>query len=280
MNKTIAITGANGFIGSALVKALYAKGYEVIAFVHHIPAVQIPGVAYHLYDLSVKPDDAVFKKADVLIHLAFNFKKPIADEVDSNISAAIALKNLALKKYIFISSFSASADTLSYYGKCKYTLESYFQEDITVRPGLVLGKGGLFARMQAQIQKSPFVPLIAGGKQSMQTIYLNDLILAIELLIEKDKKGIFNLAHPLQLTYKQLLQTIAKSIGRKIVFLPVPIWAIRLVIMLTQFMKKPVVTRDNLDGLLTSKYIDTQKDLQILDLIPLSAEVALQKMEE
>src|SRR5690242_6264516 len=127
MNKTIAITGANGCIGSALVKALQAKGYEIIAFVHHIPSVQIQGVAYHLYDLSVKPDDAIFKKADVLIHLAFNFKKPTADEIDSNISAAIALKNLGLKKYIFISSFSASADALSYYGTCKYKLESYFR---------------------------------------------------------------------------------------------------------------------------------------------------------
>jgi len=38
MPKTIAITGANGFIGNAFVKALVEKNYQVKALVRALPA--------------------------------------------------------------------------------------------------------------------------------------------------------------------------------------------------------------------------------------------------
>ena len=120
MPKTIAITGANGFIGVALVKALHNDGCRIKAFVHHLPLVKQPGVEYHQYDLCVLPDKELFKDVDILIHLAFHFKQPSKDQPDININAALFLKSLNLSRYILVSSFSASANALSYYGRCKH----------------------------------------------------------------------------------------------------------------------------------------------------------------
>src|SRR5687768_7387178 len=172
MAKTIAITGANGFIGTALLKVLHADGYHIKAFVHDLPASKQAGIAYYQYDLSVPPDKEVFKDVDILIHLAFHFRQPLKDKPDINITAAQSLKALNLDRYILVSSFSASGDALSYYGRCKHKLELLFSADTIIRPGLVLGDGGLFSRLQLQVRKNRFVPLIATGKQPLQTIYL------------------------------------------------------------------------------------------------------------
>jgi nucleoside-diphosphate-sugar epimerase len=279
MSKTIAITGANGFIGTALVALLHTNGYHIKALVHHIPLIQLDGVDYYKYDLAAAaPQEELFKDVDVLIHLAFDFKKPKNQDTDINLSAARLLKSLCLDKYIFISSFSALADARSYYGRCKYEMEKIFDSDAIIRPGLVLGNGGLFARIKQQIKKSTFVPLIAGGKQPMQTIYLTDLLFAVKRFIESDRKGIYNLADNTPVSYKMLMQLIADNFKKKIYLIPVPILIIRFIIFLTQWMKQPVVSQDNLEGLLQSRYIDTAADLRSLELSLLNTKETLQKL--
>ena len=266
MSKTIAITGANGFIGTGLVKHLSIAGYQVIALVHHIPKDKITGVEYHYYDLGEQPDAALFKGVDTLIHLAFSFTRPRQSEPDINLEAAKHLLALNLKQYIFISSFAASADAKSYYGQCKHELESVFVGHTIIRPGLVVGDGGLFSRLRAQINKSPFVPLIAGGKQPMQLIALADLIAAIEKLVISETAGIFNLAHPKAITYKQVIVVASADSKRKPVFIPVSPPIIRNIIRVARFLGKRNISEDNLDGLLNSRVIDTQPDLLKLEI--------------
>lgn len=278
MAKTIAITGANGFIGTALVALLHNNGYRVKALVHHFPARRLEGVVYYEYDLLGSLNIELFVDVDVLIHLAFHFKKPNNQESDINLSAAFALKSLNLNKYIFISSFSASADARSYYGKCKYQLEQIFYEDTIIRPGLVLGDGGLFLKLKTQIEKNPFVPILAGGKQPMQTIYLQDLLVAIKILAENKENGIYHLANNISVNYKGLMLLIAKSVKKKIYFISIPVGMIRLIISISHWMKQPIITQDNLDGLLQAVYIPTSNDLQKLNLSLLNTEEALEEL--
>jgi nucleoside-diphosphate-sugar epimerase len=205
MSKTIAITGANGFIGTGLCQYLNSVGYKVLALVHHMPKNKIAGIQYHYYDLGEQPNTTLFKDVDTLIHLAFSFTRPKKTEPDINIIAAKNLLYLHLKQYIFISSFSASQDAVSYYGQCKHELETVFAGHTIIRPGLVAGDGGLFSRLRAQIKNNPFVPLIAGGKQPMQLVVLPDLITAIGKVVANETAGVFNLAHPAAITYKQMI---------------------------------------------------------------------------
>jgi nucleoside-diphosphate-sugar epimerase len=262
MRKIIAITGANGFIGKELTRFLNTKGYTVKALVHQMPDQQLAGVEYILYDLANHPGAEIFKDVAVLIHLAFQFKKPLANEMDINISAAQFLKSLNIPEYIFISSFSATTHNPSYYGQCKLKLEELFANSCIVRPGLVVGKGGLIARLCVQLKKNSVVPLIAGGHQPFQTICITDFSQAIEKLIEQVQPGIIHLANPERISYKQLLQLIADHLHKKIYFIPVPVFAIRLIIWMTRKMQHPIVSQDNLDGLLHAVYVDTTEDLK------------------
>jgi len=78
--KTVAVTGANGFIGSHIVKLLLAKGYKVRGTVqHHKPALVdfltvLPNAAknltLHEKDLIHGSFDEVFQGCDCVFHLA------------------------------------------------------------------------------------------------------------------------------------------------------------------------------------------------------------------
>lgn len=269
MYNCIAVTGANGFIGSALVADLSARGYKVIALVHHMPANQLPGVKYLFYNLA--DTDPLFKEdVDVLIHLAFNFTAPSPGSNDVNVEAAKVLKHKNLKKYIFVSSFAAISGANSYYGQCKRHLEFYFKDDTIIRPGLVIGQGGLFGRIIKQIQKIPIVPLIAGGKQPVQIICLEDLLLLIDHIITNDIKGDFNLAHPAVLTYRQFISLVARSKKARVFLIPVPVFLVNILRHILQLFGLTTISRDSIEGLIRSVAVDTTADLQNFP-VPLTA---------
>ncbi len=261
MNKVVAVTGANGFIGKLLVAKLFEAGYTVKAFVHKIPAQQQQGIQYYLYELAAPIEASLFKEVDILIHLAFQFKPTRVNGVDVNIYAAKEIKALALPYYIFVSSFAAAPPiTNSYYGRTKAELETIFSNDLIIRPGLVLGNGGLFEKIKQQLQKNSFVPLLQGGRQTMQTIFIDDLINTIQALIQQKATGLYQLGLEDRITYKQFMYTIARELNKNIFFVPVPVRLLSLVIKLVGIFSSNSFSNDNLNGLLASKYIDTSAE--------------------
>ena len=265
MPRTIAITGANGFIGKAFVKALVEKNYQIKALVRTIPSCKSEGVSYYLYSLEDDLDKKLFEDVDIFIHLAFQFEKQERNGMDVNIFAAENLKRLNLAQYVFISSFAAAYPvTDSYYGKCKLAVEAFFKDDLIIRPALVLGAGGLFGRIQTQLSKTKFVPLLNGGKQIIQTILLEDLVESSICLLENQAKGIFHLAHAEKVFYKDFILKIAKKLQVKLFFLPIPVFLMKIILAFFELFPKPPINKDNLTGLLTSKYIDTTSEQKMM----------------
>ena len=266
MNKKIAVTGANGFIGKALIKALAEEGYQVFALVHRMPLDKIAGIQYQLFEIGKNLDSLAALELDILVHLAFDFKEELKD-ADINISSAIAIQQLNIPQLIFVSSFAVVPPvTDSYYGKCKAEMEKIFQNDLIIRPGLVLGNGGLFGKMHEQLKKNRITPLINGGRQFIYTIALDDLIETIQLGIQRSSKGIWNIAHPQPISFRSLTSLIANKLGIHPIFIPVPVFVVRSAITVLAFFNKPLITKDNLTGLLTEKSIDTHIEMQALQV--------------
>ena len=201
-NKTIIITGASGFIGSNLINHFVEQGYAVYAFARNIPAnlsLKAKFVYYNLEDNSI--NEEAFMNSSYIIHCAYlkySDKHFNSDEI--NIEGTKRLLELSrkynLNKFIFLSSFSAHSEAFSHYGNVKLKLEKLFDEnsDLILKPGLVLGNGGLFKSISDIILNNKIVPIIGDGKQPVQTIHVKDLANIIQVGIERSISGTYYLA--------------------------------------------------------------------------------------
>lgn len=274
---TIAITGANGFIGSNLVTYFHKRGWKVIALVRNPPVKNTEkGVIYREYDLSKLPSETLLEGVDYLVHAAY-----IAQDsshslaYQQNIDGTNRLIGLSrrshVKKNIFLSSLAAKSTAISIYGRQKYDLEKIFSttKDSIVRPGLVIGKGGIVEEMMEFMKKKHIVPLVTNvGTPLLQVVDIPTLSTAIRTIIEEDFSGIFTVASQKGYSYKEFYQLLAKAINVRIIFLPIPY---RLLLFMMYSLKKlgisTPVTEDSLLGLKNMTLLSTNKDLSKLNLL-------------
>lgn len=273
MNKpSIIITGASGFIGEHLVQYFFENGWHVKALVRKIPVEVVRDVHYFEYDLEGSIDESVYDSVDYLVHCAYlRFdQNKNADEI--NLLGTKKILDVCRKKNVkplFLSSFSAHKDAESHYGKTKLACEKLFDlsKDVVLKPGLVIGKKGLATELIKTINKSGLIPLIGGGLQPVQTIYIDDLCLIIEQAFEREKVGLYHVAETEAITMKIFYSKIAKQLDRKIRFLPFPLSLLFLICKIAEAigLKLPVST-ENVLGLKHLIKFDTKDDLKKLDI--------------
>jgi NADH dehydrogenase len=253
--RTVAITGANGFVGSALLQTFADAGWRVIALTRR--PIADPPVEWRRYDLL---DDCapagLLAGVDVLVHCAYARRRPGADAFATNVHAAKMLFDAArgagTKQLIFVSSLAAGGDAPSEYGRQKFRIEQMLDPnaDTVVRAGLVLGNGGLFARMQAYLRRRSLVPLIDGGQQPVQTVDVDDLSCCILKIAEQDLTGLFTIADYPGTTYEQFYRLMAGSMRVRVRFISLPFWIFDTGLRVAEALRIPLpVDRDNLLGI-------------------------------
>jgi nucleoside-diphosphate-sugar epimerase len=269
VNPIILITGANGFIGTSLVKHFCAKGWGVRALVHHLPADKVSGVEYAVYNMEDLPSENIFEGAQYLAHCAYVKYDRNKNSDKINIRGTQMLIDICRKykiKPVFLSSFSAHEQAQSHYGKNKLRLESLFasKTDLVLKPGLVTGNGGLFATIQEVVGKRKFIPLAGGGRQPVQTIFIDDLSRIIEVALEKKICGIYKVAEPEAITMRQLYELIAEKQKRNPRFVPVPVWFLLMTCRIAESLSlKLPVTSENVLGLKQLRRFETKDDLRV-----------------
>lgn len=264
-NPAIIITGANGFIGAELVNYFTERQYPVFALCRTKPAKLPAGAVFVKYNLlDEEINEEVIGRADIVIHCAYvKYSKKQKDADMINIEGTRRLlkfsRKFNIKKFIFLSSFSAHHDAISHYGKTKLQIENSFdtEKDLILKPGLVLGNGGFFNDIKNIILRNKFIPLLAGGKQPVQTIHINELASIIQKGIEEDISGIYAVAEPEAIRMKTLYKVISANLGSEKVYINIPYWSADLLISLADiFHVKIPVSKENIRGLKKSRVYD------------------------
>ncbi len=250
-NKTIFITGANGFIGSALADFFSEKGYEVVALVRKMPTVKKPQLSYQIYALEQPSTILHLNENAVILHCAYTPKQASQNPLDWNIIAVTDLCRQSSEtgaQLVFFSSIAVTSESDSYYAvqkrACEQLIASTTKAAI-LRPGLVLGKGGLFYKTVQSLRKTRFLPSIHGGKQPVYYVGITDLCSFTEQVVVENRTGILTCCHPKSIPYSEFYTTIARLLGFNIVVLPVPAFVLRFA---AKFSQK-YITPDNVKGL-------------------------------
>lgn len=214
----IFITGVRGFLGANLREAMQARGHSVIG------SSSQPGEA-SLWKIGDPFDPRMLAGADALIHCAHSFRR---GELERNVAAARQVFHAAQGlRRIFLSSHSARADAAGEYGVAKYRIERFWLEGggTVVRPGLVLGPGGVFGRYLGALRKLSLVPLIDGGRDRVPVITLAEFREAMARLLETGDKPEYNLFEQAMPEMRELVRKIAASENRHARLLSVP-WGV------------------------------------------------------
>jgi NADH dehydrogenase len=222
------ITGANGFIGSHFVR-YFSSRHEVVALSRAEPNRLPEGSSWRHYTLEEGADSTAFEGGDYLIHCALaTYSRRNANAGALNAAATAWLVGMCrrndYRRFVFLSSLSAHPGVRSHYGQSKLVIQSALDpsQDLILRPGLVIGQGGLFARMLDVMESSRFLPLIDGGRQAIQTVSIDDLCRVTDALLAAGSTGAYDIASAPSTSLVEIYEQIAGRLDRKPAYVYVP----------------------------------------------------------
>jgi NAD dependent epimerase/dehydratase family enzyme len=154
------------------------------------------------------------------------------------------------------------------------------QRDLVLKPGLVIGRGGLFNDIAGYFQRSAFIPLVSGGRDPVQCVALDDLAKCIEQAIEKDLVGIHALAAPEPITMRAMVRSISRKLKKRVIPVPVPFWLVNLGFLLLEALHiKSPVTRESLLGLKQNRIWDVTDAGRTFGIQFKSCQQAIEQMD-
>jgi uncharacterized protein len=243
--KTVAITGASGFIGNALTTMLGANGFKIISLERK-------------YIQDTNKLQEILKDVDVVINLAGAnilkrwsqaYKKILYNSRINTTRAIIDAMELMNKKPTLLISTSAVGiypydnqihdESSSKFGDSllSHICQDWEKEALRAngfgirtaifRFGVVLGDGGALSTMILPFSFG-LGGIIGNGMQPFPFIHIEDLKNAYLHIINNEKlDGIFNLVAPQIITNKEFTKTFGKALHRP-TFLTVPKFAIKI----------------------------------------------------
>jgi len=242
--KVCALTGAYGYVGSRIGRALEADGWRVLALSrrssndsHKIP--------WSLGGQHCITEELRCYSVAALVHAAWDFTQVRANDIERvNVQGSLRLFEQAVaagvSRVVFVSSMSAYPEARSLYGKAKMAVEVGARKfpTVTIRPGLVFGDqpGGVFAAMQRKVDRSSIIPLIGDGSYPQYMVHEEDVGAAVvsALGIVNIPPEPVNVAHPQPWPFRKLVERIVDSRKRHVRLVAVPVSLVLYGLKLTE----------------------------------------------
>ena len=179
----IALTGATGFLGGAVLEEALARGLVVDALTRR-DQPRRDGVTWMRGDLADRDAlDEIMLGAEVAIHVAGVVNAPgpaefVAGNVDGTLAALEAAKAAGVPRFVFVSSLSAREPQLSAYGASKARAELLVKASgldwTIVRPPWIYGPGDRDTLDMFKAARIGVVPVPGGGGRASM-IHVHDL---------------------------------------------------------------------------------------------------------
>lgn len=227
MRPRIAVMGASGYIGSALIQALLPE-YEVIAL-SRSPVAEAPGLSWRFCDLySLLQAEAGLAGADYAVYLIHSML-PSAHLSQGHFADmdliladnfARACRQAGVRQILYLGGIIPAVRDLSPHLRSRLeveqTLASHGVPVTTLRASLIIGpRGSSFQIVESLVRRLPILLCPAWTQSLTQPIALSDVIQLLRYCLgAPDCMGqVFDIAGPDILSYQELLKLTAEVLG-------------------------------------------------------------------
>ncbi|WP_137042717.1 complex I NDUFA9 subunit family protein [Pseudolabrys sp. FHR47] len=271
----VTIYGGSGFLGRHLVRALAKRGYRIRV------AVRRPELGFHLQPLGkvgqihavqanirdARSVEAAARGASVLINLVGILQeggRQRFDAVHAEGAERVALAAKAVgARMVHVSAIGADENSEVGYARSKGAAERLVRaaqpDAIIMRPSILFGpEDDFFNRFAALARMSPVLPLIGGGHTKFQPVFVGDVAAAIADAVDGRLNAgtTYELGGPNVYTFKELMQYILTTIGRRRLLVPLPFFAAKIKALFLQFAPSPLtLTPGQVDMLRTDNVV-------------------------
>jgi uncharacterized protein YbjT (DUF2867 family) len=250
----VTVFGGSGFLGRNVIRALCKRDYRIRV------AVRRPELATHLqpagkvgqihavqanlrHPVSV---EAAMRDSDVVVNLAGILTEGGAQSFDAvqakgaeTVAKAAAARGARM---VHVSAIGADENSLSGYGRSKAAGEKAVLAAVPsatiLRPSVMFGPEDQFTnRFAALARMSPALPLIGGGVNRMQPVYVGDVATAVADAVDGNTRpgATYELGGPEVLTLREIIEIILAITERQPMLMPVPFGLAKLQALLLQF---------------------------------------------
>jgi nucleoside-diphosphate-sugar epimerase len=241
VSKIITIFGGSGFVGSYAIKLLLDNGFYIKLLTHEVEKAhklkvfgnpgQLRIEESFILELSELELEKIIKDSNIVINFIGTFKDSDKEnfiKINAQFPEKIAsiVKNSKIEKLIHISNLGVE-NIPTIYAKSRFLAEkavkSIGEKAIVLKSSLVYGEEDNFINIFYEYAKKfSILPLINGGLNKIQPIYVQDLAQAILKLCSNchEYSGIYKIGGKEILSIKDVYSLIEKILGKRIYKFP------------------------------------------------------------
>jgi len=225
------VTGGSGFLGGHVLAAAARRGHEVLAL------ARSPGAARAVASAGARPvsgdlDDSrqvgeafLMARCDVLVTLS---------SLGYGHGPAIiaAAERAGIRRAVFVSTTAVTTSLDPPTKRIRLAAEDQIMAsalDWTIlRPTMIYGtpQDRNLSRLLTMLCRTPVFPVPGGGVHLHQPVHVADVAAAVLAAAERGHaaRRSYDVAGPRPMPFIELLRESAAAVGRRVAFVPVPLW--------------------------------------------------------
>lgn len=259
----VLLTGATGFIGRAVARALRQRGHAVVRAMRRASAdadalqvdfADVPRSAW--WAPRLEGIDAVVNAVGILRETGDQSFEALHTAAPVELFRACAVAGVS--RVVQVSALGADGSARSAYHRSKKAADDVLRalplRAAIVQPSLVYGPGGTSAALFNKLAVAPVLPFPQGGRMRVQPVHLQDVVEGIVRLVEAppERVATFAFAGPRPLALREYLADLRSALGEpgRQWIVPVPAFLFRAGAAIAAHLPGSMLDRETADMLL------------------------------
>jgi len=264
----ILVTGASSQTGSLAVRALVREGYAVRCLIRRETGRKFlppADVDYVQGDLEQRESlSAALADVGAVAQIAHIRFAPLM---------IAACEKCNVRRVVFLSStrrfttFDCASARQVRQGEA--AIEASALDWTILRPSMIYGsrRDNNISKLIDYLRRHRVFPLAGGGNNRVQPVFTLDVVQALLAALKRPAsvRSAYTLAGPAPMTYREMIETIARELERPVTFVRVALWPTLLAVRCYEkLVRRPRVTSEQIERLAEDKAFDispAQRDL-------------------